>query len=155
MASNVVRIVNLPENARDHRWLKNYIELRVQLIGKIKQIYVRRHFKLNLMYAYVIFESNIDAEETMRALDGVVNEDKKWDVSLIGPLERYTKYNVGLRKTNEDEPVTGAEGEQKNVLTRLQAMRARVQRAPLTDHWKRIRQERQRQKIEHDLFKWF
>lgn len=149
MVSNVVRIVNLHENARDHRWLKNYIELRVQLIGKIKQIYVRRHFKLNLIYAYVIFESNIDAEETMRALDGVVNEDKKWDVSLIGPLERYTKYNVRLRKTN-DKSVAGAEAEQQNVLNRRLPRRELLQ-----DHWKRLRQERQRERIEYDLFEWF
>lgn len=110
--SNVVRIVNLQEGTRE-RWLRDYIEQRVRLIGQIKQIYVRKHRKLNLVYAYVIFESNVDAEQTVGALDRIKHEDKEWDVALIGPLKRYTRYNAELRKRNEDESVEGAETEEQ------------------------------------------
>lgn len=106
MPSNVIRIVNLHKDASD-LWLKNYIGYRMRLRGQIKQIYVRKHDELNLIYAYVIFESNMDAEETVKTLDGFVYGINEWDVSLIGPSEHCKEYAAELQ--NDDEIVPDVE----------------------------------------------
>lgn len=91
--SNVVRIVNLHEEDNNHS-LTSYIQRRVFLAGNIKQMYVRKWKPLNLVFAYVIFESNSDAKETVAALNGSMYVDKKLDVSLIGPREKYNLYDA-------------------------------------------------------------
>lgn len=101
MSSKTVRFVNLRENANEE-WLKSNILLNVKLSGKIEQVHVRKCESLNLVYAYVIFESDTDPFNTVVAYTGSITSDnRKLDVSLIGPYEIYTKYRP-IKMLEED-----------------------------------------------------
>lgn len=96
VSSNVVRIVNLEENQNEYL-LKLYIQQRVELSGKIKKIYVRKQKKIKLVYAYIIFEVNSDAVNTVEKLDGTLCGELTLDVALIGPNEKCKLYDEEQR----------------------------------------------------------
>lgn len=100
VSSNVVRIVNLDENQNEYL-LKLYIQQRVELSGKIKKIYVRKQKKIKLVYAYIIFEVNSDAVNTVEKLDGTLCGELTLDVALIGPNEKCKLYDEEQRKFQE------------------------------------------------------
>lgn len=92
MPSKTVRFVNLQDNANEE-WLKWNILQQVRPYGTIDQVYVRKCESLNLVYAYVIFELATDALKTVAAYADILTVDnKKLDVSLIGPEKIYKKY---------------------------------------------------------------
>lgn len=72
--------------------LKSFIEQRVPLTQPINQIYTRQSVSLELGYAFVIFDSSIDARKTVEVLNGFVWEDNPVKAELIGPDEPYERY---------------------------------------------------------------
>lgn len=96
MPSKVVRIVNLPKNVTADS-LELFIKVRIVLTGQIEKIFVRESNLLNLVFAYVVFEVITDAQRTVYALNGIFHENKKLNAELIGPHERYTKFNTEVQ----------------------------------------------------------
>lgn len=88
--NKVVRIVNLPKYFNDDM-IKNFITFRVQLSGEIKKTYIRKDEYLNLYFAYVVFETHLDALKTVNTIHGFFCDNKQLDLLLIGPAERYVK----------------------------------------------------------------
>lgn len=137
MNSKVVRIVNLHEHVSDE-WLTNKIQQRVRLVGQIKNIYIRTYVTANIIFAYVVFEESIDAKRTMEALDETTHEHNEWDVKLIGPLERCSRYMV----LSEDED---------EYLEDLKDIGARSKNRRTLSTWRLLRKERQRKRTDFDI----
>lgn len=102
--SRVVRIVNLDDGQSEEQ-IRLLIQTQVPLQRPIGQIYVRKCDDLNRTYAFVIFESTLDATSTAYFLDNRMFENKRLCVELIGPDEQYTKFQPEVNKEeNNDVP---------------------------------------------------
>lgn len=102
----VVRFVNLKENQTENM-LEMHIKQRVPLTGKIDKIYLRKLKIRKLVYAFVVYELDLDAMNTVEKLNGTVCDDLTLDVALIGPGEQYKLYNEEIYcKLNQDTGTT-------------------------------------------------
>ncbi|XP_018576851.1 eukaryotic translation initiation factor 3 subunit G-B-like [Anoplophora glabripennis] len=86
--SCVVRIVNLDETFTNET-LKNFILLRCQLYGDIKNIYLKRDDSNKIFYGYIVFEHSYDAAKVIQSLNGYVSGTNQFEVELIGPNLKY------------------------------------------------------------------
>ncbi|XP_023026862.2 uncharacterized protein [Leptinotarsa decemlineata] len=89
--SKVIRIVNLDKDTTNGE-LKELLKERVNLRGKIERTHIRTNSRLNLVFAYIIFELQCDAKQSAEILNGAYYKERQLDVAEVTPYGTYKKY---------------------------------------------------------------
>uniref|UniRef100_A0A6P7FHG9 Uncharacterized protein LOC114329478 n=1 Tax=Diabrotica virgifera virgifera TaxID=50390 RepID=A0A6P7FHG9_DIAVI len=89
-----VRFVNLTKGTTSKELIQHIEETVILIRDQIEKVHMGMDYRLQLVFAYVIFNSHENAARVVGWMDKTTWKDLSLNVELVGPNLKYTEYHT-------------------------------------------------------------